>query len=176
MCTDIQYFNQLKQATVSTSLIVPVLKSAGVSDSRSLKPPCRRTASKPRSPHRQSITSWWTEVGQARSRALPPRRWKAGAHAWWSAPWRGWSLGGFLPAGTGRTPCSGTRCIPEARWSTPTSRCPQSQQRGGPAGRTGCDCELGHQEMHGASWHAGPGAQVLKVQAWLVLYEKHRAG
>lgn len=55
------FFYQFNQATISTSLIVPVLKNAGdvqpVSDSRSLMPPCHHTASGPHSPHHQNITN-----------------------------------------------------------------------------------------------------------------------
>lgn len=50
-----------QQTIIFPPLFVPVFQSAGgaqpVSDSRSLTPPCRHTASEPRSPHHRNTTN-----------------------------------------------------------------------------------------------------------------------
>jgi len=139
-----------------------------VNDIRSLKRPCRRTASRPHSLHRRSTTNWWTGACRAHSRAPLLHHSRAWARAWWSVPWRGWWLWGRPPTEMGRSLCSGRRCIHGERWSSPTSRSHQSQQRVGPAGRIGRGCGARNLRARVVFWSGGPGALVL-LQVGLVL-------
>lgn len=132
-----------------------------VSGNHSSRPPCRHTASKPRSPHHQNITNWWTGVCQAHNMVLPLRQQRAWVHAWWNALWRGWLLWGFLLVGMDRSLCSGRRCNPVERWSILTSRSPQSQRRGEHVDRTGSDHRVRDLELCVAFCCCGPGAHVL---------------
>ena len=133
-----------------------------VSDSHSCPPPCRCTASAPRSRHRRSRAGWWRRACPAHSTACRCPS-SASGRWWWTEPWRGWSASCSDPGGTGRSLCSGTRCNPWERRSSPTSRSPRSPRRAAGVGRTWTDppprCSPGSGRCGraGLSWGRGAG-------------------